>query len=351
MKLTILKLRCLFALILSLLVFAKFGAVAGAGALLILSSWAVTPVGYCMGNNVLGTLSGALILQKALELTFTARPLLKMISMGFRELDGRVDNALLGQTVRSRIQSVATVNNFGTGPTDRADTDVPITLDAMKEIHHQFTPAEYNATDRNLIEESARPIAIGLSNHIIASVAALWVAANFARSITVANGWDYDNTLRALKKDLDDAGVPMANRFAVLNSAVHDSLLGDSMVVSAMNNPANNEAIRTGKLPQVAGLALDLFTALPGNAENLVAFGGTPDSTVYVARAPKNPSEMAPNLPYPGVLDYVEEPRSGFRVMVNQWIDPTTLAVNNRIVWLQGYAKGNPNNGTRVKTA
>src|SRR5215831_13504770 len=39
------------------------------------------------GANVLGTLQGELILRRALELAFTKRPLLKSISMNFRDVD------------------------------------------------------------------------------------------------------------------------------------------------------------------------------------------------------------------------------------------------------------------------
>lgn len=300
-------------------------------------------------SNTLGTLSGALILQKALDLVFTQRPLLQEISLGFKELDGRVENALLGQSVKSRTRQVATVNAFGTGPSNRSDADVSVTLSSIKEVHHSFTLAEVNSTDRDLVAESAEPIAVAMANHIIDSVAGLWIAANFP-TITVASGWSYANTIRALRKALTKAGVPKANRFAVLNSDVYDSLLGDSLIIAALNNPSNGDAIRTGKLPAVSGLALDEYPDMPTTG-NMVGFAGTPDSTVYVGRAPKDPREVAPNLPFPGVFDYVEDAKTGFRVAVQQWIDPSTLAVNNRIVWLQGYAVGNTNNGLIVKTA
>jgi len=302
-------------------------------------------------SNSLGTLSGALILQKALQLTFTQRPLLKTIAMGFRELDGRVDNALLGQSVKSRILSTLTVNAFGTGAQNVTDTDVPISLTDHKEIHVAFTPAEYNSTDRDLLTETAQPIAVTLANSIIDTIAALWLNAAYANKVTVASGWDYDNTLRALKKKLDDAGVPVEKRFFIPNSAVYDSLLGDSMIVTALNNPANAEAIRTGVLPEVMGLGITQYNQLPDNGENLVGVAGVPDATIFVARAPKNPEDMAGGLKFPGVLNYVEDPVTGFRVMVNQWINPDTLAINNRISWLQGFAKGNPNNLVRLVTS
>ena len=300
--------------------------------------------------NALGTLSGTLILQRALELVFTKRPILKMISLGFQDLDGSV-TALFNQTVRTRTLGIPTVNDFGTGATDRADTDVPVTLDQFKEVHHAFTPQEITATDRNLVDESAEPIAIAIANHIVDAIAALWIAGNFANNSIVAAGWSYTNTLLVIRQALMGRGVPdNGKRFFIFSSAVAASFLADSLIVAALNNPSNGDAIRTGNLPQVAGLALDEYPGIP-NTGNMVGFAGTPDSTVYAARAPKNPEELAPGLKFPGVLGYITEPKTKFTVMVNQWIDPVTLKVNNRLCWMYGKAKGNANNGQILKTA
>lgn len=302
-------------------------------------------------SNSLGALSGTLILQRALEFVFTKFPALAAISMGFKELDGRVDNMLLNQTATTRIVNAATVNNFGTGATDVSTTDVSVTLDQKKEVHHKFTFANVNSTDRRLIDEQAMPIAIGIAKHIIAQVNTLWLKANYTNYVTVASGWDYDNTIRALRKKAAQLGIPEGRRALVINSDVYDALLGDTMVVAALNNPANADAIKEGRLPQVGGLLPSEYPDLAGNSENLVGFCCDPSATVFAARAPKDPREVAQNLSFPGIIDYITEPNSGFRVMVNQWIDPDTLDVNNRLVWLQGYAKGNAALGIRLNTA
>lgn len=301
--------------------------------------------------NSLGTLSGALVIMRALQLTFTKRPLLRMISMGFKELDGRVENMLLNQTANTRLRQVAVVNAFGTGPTDQTDTDVPITLSAMKEVHVAFTPAQYNATDRNLIEESAEPIAAAIANHIVDSISALWLNASYANKLIVASAWTYANTVLQLRSKANLAAIPRDNRFFVYGTGVETALLDDPLIVSALNNPANGEAIRTGKLPEVAGFGMDDYPSIPANGENLVGMCGTPDHAGYAARAPKDPSEVLGGAAFPGVIGYVEDPNSGFRVMVNQWVDPSTLIVNNRLVWLEGYAVGNAANAVRLVTA
>lgn len=331
---------------------AMHGIAAGAvswfvGCAVLGADWGATPA---VLQNTLGTLSGELILQRALQLCFLKRPALRMISMGFKELDGRVENALLGQNVKARLRTEATVNDFGTGPSDVTTTDVTLTLSATKEIYHQFSLAEVNQTDRNLIDEQAEPIAVALGNHIVDAVAGLWTNANYANKATVASAWSYVNTVLALKGKLDVAKTPDSNRFFTHTSAVELALLDDDNIVRALNNPMNGNAIATGKLPAVAGLQLAPYYALPDNGENLVGFAGTPDASAYVARAPKNPEDALPGAKFPGIIGYVEDPLTGFRVMVNQWID-SDLSINNRIVWMEGYGVGNAANGCRLVTA
>lgn len=400
--------------------------------------FATARFGYAMpalrlGDNALGTLSGTLVIQRALELVFTEFPELRMISMGFRELDGRVEQMNLNQTATSRILTIPSVQNFGAAASDQNSTDVSVTLSGFKQVMHSLTPQEVNATERDLVTEAARPMAIAIAKYVIAEVAKLWTSRNFSRSLTVGSNWGYTNTLKALRTSLAKAGVPKENRFAVLNSDVYDKLLDDPLIIAALNNPSNGDAIRRGVLPMVSGImpaeypdlatnngtaraitataATDLvsltahgfvagdrvtFPALTGGAgltagttiyhviadgltadafkvsataggsavditsnatagtvafaENLIGFAGSPDSTVYVARPPKNPEEVLPGAKFPGALGYVMEPSTGFTIMVNQWIG-TDLKINNRLVWLDGYAKGNGNNGTRLISA
>jgi hypothetical protein len=300
--------------------------------------------------NSLGTLSGALVLQRALTLTFTQRPMLSMISKGFREIDGAVDNALLGQSVKTRIKSVQSVQAFGTGAQDVSDTDVTVSLTDHKEVHVAFGPAEYNATNRDLIDEVAQPIAVAIANHIVDSVAALWTSSNFSNNITPTE-FSYTELMVKLRKKMGLAGIPMENRFLVVNSDVYGDLLSDPIIVAALNNPLNANAIAEGKLPAVSGIQIAEYPSLDAlSTTKRVGFAGHPESTIYVSRAPKGPGEVAGSLNFPGVIDYIEDPTTGFRVQVTQWVDPATLVVNNRLSWLQGYAKGNSAQGILIKT-
>lgn len=308
--------------------------------------------------NLLGTLSGTIVIQKALELTFQRFPELSLFARGFKDYDGRVSQAKLNQTVVSRILVPSSVSTFGTSASDFSSTDVPGKLRNFRQIYHSFTPGEINATDRNLIEEAALPMATGLAINITNSIAAQVCRANFGTTVnsqasylTVASAWGYANTLVPLRTGLKKRGAPQQGRYFVANADVDGSLLTDPLVVAALNNPANGLAISRGELPEItSGLRYGSFDGLAtGPDGNLLGFAGTPDALLYMARAPMTPdevfSEAAARAPF--VYGIVTEPMTGFSVMVQQWIG-TDLKVHTRLAWLDGLEKGNDNNLIRL---
>jgi hypothetical protein len=311
-----------------------------------------------LGANALGTLSGTIVIQRALELTFQRFPQLRLFAKGFKELDGRVAQAKLNQQVVSRIHVPSSVSTFGTAASDFNATDVPGKLRNFRQIYHAFSPGEVNATERNLIDEAALPMATGLAINITASVAKQVSRANFnvtsngqAGHIAVASSWGYANTTNALRTALNKRGVPNnGQRFMVANADVDGSLLTDPLIVAALNNPANQLAIQRGDLPEItSGLRYGAFDGLVGADGNLLGFAGTPDALMYVARAPMTPdevfSEAAARAPF--VYGIVTEPMTGFSVMVQQWVG-TDLKVHTRLAWLDGLEIGNANNLVRL---
>lgn len=313
-------------------------------------------------SNTLGTLATATIVQEALDLIFTERPILNNISLGFTDRNGS-PIAAFNQQVITRTLGIPTVQNFGGTVSPRADVDVPVTLDQFKEVCYEFTPQEYSGTNRDLVREAARPLAIAVANHMVDAIASVWTLANFptrtgadavangstASTTTKGAGWDYTH-LTDVRKTLNQSGVPEGNRFYVGNSNVHASMLTDLRIVGFLNNQSNADAIRTGKLPMVAGLALGEYPALPTTG-NLCAFAGTKDSTVYAQRVPKDPRDVIPGLTIPGNIGIVTEPRTGLSVMVLEYITLSTLVVTTKLVWMYGKAVGNANNGQLIITA
>jgi hypothetical protein len=294
--------------------------------------------------NVLGTLApSAIIVQEALDLVFTERPMLNEISL---DLSSGVI-VKQGQQVISRIFGIPTVGDFGDAAGERADVDVPVTIDKFKQVKHTFTPAEYNQTDRALVRESARPIAVAIGNHLVDAIAALWLEANFSNETVLANGWDYEH-LVTVRQAMVTRGLPEgAPRFYCGNADVYGSLLKDPVIVSNLNNAANGGAISTGKLPRVAGFGLSEYPALP-TTNHMVGFAGTKDSCVLAARIPTDPRTLLPGVPFSGTFTPITNPRTGFTVILNEYIDADTLNVTTRVIFCYGAAKGNAANGQRI---
>lgn len=314
------------------------------------------------GVNTLGTLATATIVQEALALVFTKRPVLNKISMGFTDRNGS-PIAQYGQSVITRTKGIPTVQNFGGTISARGDTDVSVTLNNFKEVGYNYTPQEYSGTNRDLVREAAEPLAVAFANSMVDAIAALWTIGNFPTragadavangstitKTTLANGWDYDHLL-SVRGTLNKSGVPEGDRFYIANSDVYSSMLSDLRIVAALNNPDNAGAIKAGKLPDVAGFGIAEYPALPTTG-NLVGFAGTADSTVFAARVPKDPREVIPGLPVPGNMGYVTEPKTGLTVMVLEYITMSDLSITTKLVWMYGVAVGNANNGQLIVSA
>ena len=304
--------------------------------------------------NILGTLSGTLVIQRALELTFQKYPVLRLFAMGFKDLDGRVESMVLGQTAVSRLRTIPTVGNFGDAAQTTDDTDVPVVLSNFRQVMYSFLPEEYNATTRNLIDEAAEPLARAIAAAIVGNVFAQACQGNFSDTTNLnsqsqvpyiagaAASATRANTIVAGSTALDLRGVDKNNRFILLNSPAYGALQLDAVIVAALNNPDNNSAILKGRLPRVSDMELDNYPGMPNTDGNLWGIAGVPGALGYVARAPRDPRELIPNMMFPGNIGNVIDENSGFQIQVTQWIDPLTLKLNNRFAWFDGLAALDP---------
>jgi len=311
-------------------------------------------------NQSLGTLATATIVQEALDLVFTIRPQLNRLSLGFTDRNGS-PIAQYNQPVITRTLAIPAVGNIGDAATDRSDADVSVTLNNFKQIRYDYTPQQYSGTNRDLIREAALPMAIAMANYMVDAIAALWTPANYpvrTGADAVANGatnnitkigvgWDYTHLVNT-RQVLNKAGVPLADglRFYGANADVYGSMLNDQRIVAALYNPANSEAIKTGRLPDVAGFGLSEYPALPSNGCNLVAVAGTADSSVYAHRVPRHPNDVKgfEGVPIPGRIGIVTEPRTGLSVMVVEYVALPSLNITTMLLWMYGTAVGNANN-------
>lgn len=301
--------------------------------------------------NSLGTLSSALILQTALELTFTKRPLLNRISLNLSPTP-----ILLNQQINTRIYSVPPVANFPSAAADVVDVDVPVIANQFKQVRHTFTAAELSATSRNLVQEAAEPMSVAIGNHLVDAIAGLWTPANFPNAgghetVEAAADTGY-HTANRQRKILTGRGAP-DNRFFAVNGDVYEAMLNDPLCNRAQKvTETGDDPLTTGVLPGVAGFnGIFEYPAMPA-ANNLIGFSGSKDSIAMASGIPRNPAEVLPNANVPGSIGVVtigkDMPGAGFSVLAVEWIDMATLSANVMLVFIYGVAKGNPNNGQRL---
>ena len=305
--------------------------------------------------NSLGTLNSALIIQRALALVFTKRPILKRFTM-----DLSSDQVLYNQQVISRLKTIPSVQTFGSAPSNDVTTDVPVTINQFQQVMYTFQPQEYTATNRDLIDEIAEPMAVAIANYFVDAVAATFTqGANFPdgaagvnagtalsnkTTATVAN--TAYSTLVAIREAMHLRGVPESmQKFALVNAQVYAQLLLDPLCNRAAKVILDDEKnpIVTGELLGVAGFpAISEYPALPTTG-NMSGVFGTPDAIVVAARVPKDPRSLLPGTNAPFNLDIITDPGSKFSVMVQEWIG-TDLTANVRACWMWGNAVGNTNN-------
>lgn len=324
-----------------------------------------------MANN-LGTLQASqIILQRAMTLCFTRFPQLRLFCKGFKELDGSVTQMGLGQTATTRKLGDSALGNFGDSASGFTATDLSLALRNFPQIYHKFTVEEINQSGKiDLLDMISLPVGIKLASAITARVAALVSNAHFnttknsqAPYLEVASGWTRANTILALQKMCNERGIPEnismptingvasypdSNRFAIINSDVNAALLADQMIVSEMNNAANAEAIKNGRLPMVSGFDFFTYPQMPNTDGNLIGFAGCADALAYVARAPKTPWDLMPDLPKTALMAVVQDSLTGFQVLIIIEGQVGDLSVHMRVVWLDGLGVGNTDNLVRL---
>jgi hypothetical protein len=304
----------------------------------------------CFANN-LGTLNSALILQEALSVLFSERPELSFFATSYTDKNGVM--AMYNQEVLVRTKTVLSAGAFGAGAVNVTDTDVPVTLNNWRQVYFAFTPQQYGATSRDLVQEAAEPAADAIAEDIIDTVAGLMTVGNYtdpAQKTVAAAGWDYTHLVQ-VRKALALRGVPKSGRFYLADSDVYASLLTDPMIVAFFNNPQNKAAIERGELPEVAGLMLGEYPNLDTAAGGyLKGFAGGKGAIVCASRAPADPADSAPGTYFPGNYGYITEPKSQFSVRVTEWIDPVTMNLNCRADYLFGYAVGQMEEGQLITT-
>lgn len=304
-------------------------------------------LGPILAANSLGSLTGDLVVQRALTLLKLSFPILSSISTDFSD-----QGADYGQTVNTRLRSIPAAATFvpGTGYTaaSATTTDVPVTINTHKGVPITFNANELASTNRDLFGEQSEGAHYALGKVLVDALYALLTVANFANE-TVSTLNDFARSkVSSMATALYTRGVPDMGRFLLLAPTYFDKLQSDSSIVSfaAFQRP---ELITKYMLPEVAGMQPYMAVNLP-TAETLVGFGGTPDSLALATRVPNDYTLVLPAANN-GNVSVVTNPDTGISVQLVQYVDHKAAEATWRIAIMFGVAKGQAASGQRLVSA
>lgn len=284
--------------------------------------------------NTLGTTNSTLIARRALETLLETYPLLRLVSTDFSN-----EPCLYGAAINTSLPSALTAGSYSTTDgyvaQDVTQTDVAVTINQHPHATYAFNDQERSSTNLDLIERFARNAAHSIGKHMMDSLMALILNANFSnKTQKVVTDLDGD-VLADLSVKLDGRNLPTAGRFACFNASAYGNLLKDTVLVANPGSPSN--AIRSGQLGPVHGINVIEYPSLPNNSENLYGFAGTPEGLVIATRLPKAPD----HADIPGNIEDVVEPNTGLAIQVRSWYDMQKGKEFRTFTCMYGVAKGN----------
>lgn len=286
-------------------------------------------------SNSLGTLSGSIVSQRALQLLFQRYPFLLNISADYSS-----EQSLLNQEVVVGLPSALTAQDYSadTGylanSATQADRSVKIDQHIFTRI--SFSDTEFSSSKVNLLERFSEAAAAAIGERLMQDLVALVVNSNYSNKTETAAatfGWA---ELLAVNKKLSDRAVPGFGRYMVLNSTAYASLLSEPYICA--NPTLQSDVISTGRLTTVAGMQIFEWPQLPTNGERLFGFAGTAEALLLATRVPLIDRKVAETG---GQVEIVVEPASGCAVQERLWYDHSAGKTNKVVTLMHGVAKGN----------
>jgi hypothetical protein len=295
-------------------------------------------------SNSLGTITPILVAQEALPVLADRFPFIGSFVTDFSS-----EPVLYNQTVYSRLPQVQAVQNYDTvnGYVASAGTlnDVPVTINNHRHTSVSFTDQQLTSTNLNLVEQFADSLAAAVGADIMSGVSALFTTGNYSNSVAVGSGnlVTRANSILAAKKSLDTAKVPVNERFIINSPQSEYELLQDESLVKLTWGA---EGIGEDGLPTVHGFDFGTYTSLPGTNQ-LLAVAAQRASVVVAARAPEMPTESL-NVPIPGKITNVVDPKTGFTIQVREFYNIQLGQLQVTYTWMYGCSVGSQASLVRI---
>jgi hypothetical protein len=219
---------------------------------------------------------------------------------------------------------------------------VQITLNKFKHVSYSVDDQERTSSNINLIERFAGAAAHALGLQMVGDLLALVTSSTFTSALTVASSAFSYRSVVSAGITLNNNNVPVNGRYAVLNPSFYGALLNDTTVVA--NPQITGDLVRTAGIGNVAGFNISAYSAVPSNSITLGGFFAQQEALLIAARVPEVPT----NVPIPGDISVVTEPRTGLSVQVRENYDVVKGMLQRTYALIYGVKAGEPASLVRI---
>lgn len=302
-----------------------------------------------MATNTLGTTNANVIAQKALAALIQRFPFLRKIATDFSSEGGKFNETIIVHEVTA-AEAVEFDPAVGYAPADRSMVDIPVKID--HHAHHTYKVGvdEASSSRVNLIERLSMTAAASLGAKIMSEIMKLITAANFPTATIKALGAGGDGFDRkaavAVGTALDGRNVEDFDRYMLLNALYYGSLCSDTPMMQVLL-ASGADAVKTGALPEIQGLAPLKYSAMPAGAQNLVGFAGGRTALALATRLPDDPGQGMGNCK----ISTVTDEDSGLSIQVREWYNADLGQYRRSYVLMFGVAVGQKDAGQRILSA
>lgn len=298
-----------------------------------------------LASNAFGSLTGDLIVLRALDLLKLNFPVLSRITTDFSSEVSRQ-----GQAIKTRIISVPSVVTYndttGWASSDATATDVTVTIGQPVGVQIALTSTDVANTNRDLFAEQVEASQYALGKNMVDALYALITQANFGQA-------GAGRTIKALasmaRGTVIDMGTALGKRGAgldrtlLLNSDYFGALSKDyvtisnaSLVDKSVQEQRSLPKLHNFTVVEASNLPAAAFTSTTGT---LQGFGFTKDALVMAARVPEDYSRALPGAAH-GNISVVTNPDTGISVQKTDFVDHILGRAYSRIALSYGVAKG-----------
>lgn len=283
-------------------------------------------------SNTVAGVNPARIAKLTLEAVQT-----ELLNLNMFHTDLSADIANSGESVTTRFVSNPSVVDFDAerSAANSSMTARTVTLNNYVGVDLGFTDFEVAKSDIDLLEMYIRPSVVAIFENVIAAGLALVTNANFTTNtvITAAN-FTADN-VAGLQESMTTAKVPTRDRTLLIKPTYAKTLKTDT-AVQASYAYGNNQAIRTGVLPEVYGFGINEWNGtIPTNSENLAGIALHKSAILMAARQPSIPSNWY------GQVQSITDPTSGLTLQYRDFYDGNVQ--RRQLCLMYGVQKGTTN--------